>query len=198
MYNITTEIGGLAVEVDAVAVTVRIDAKRGTASITTSAFERGGIEYAVHNPTDPPRYRVDAGLIGRRVLEAAGAEDLKPVCRPAPPAGYLDEIEADDETDDLQKWRAFAFAWGLNRRRCSDLREELHKLLIQCEAPGELRARIVVGADRTRYWVELEECSLAGHLGPFTCYEDAEEAGNTTVREWSSPEETISLEPEAE
>lgn len=132
MYNITTEIGGSGgqrVEADAVAVTVRIDAKRGTASITTSAFERDGIEYAVNNPTDPPRYRVDAGLIGRRVLEAAGAEGLKPAKLPAPPAGYLDEIEDDDETDDLQKWRAFAFAWVRPRRRCSDLREELNKLL---------------------------------------------------------------------
>jgi len=46
----------------------------------------------------------------------------------APAEGYLDEIE-DDETDDLQKWRAFLFAWGLGRRRCSDMREDLDRLL---------------------------------------------------------------------
>ena len=132
MYNITTEIGGPGgqrVVVDAVTVTVRIDAKRGTASVTSYAFERGGIEYAIRNPTDPPSYRVDAELIGRRVLEVAGAKNLGYVELPVLPVDYLDKIEEDDETDDLQKWRAFAYAWVPRRRRCSDLREELHKLL---------------------------------------------------------------------
>lgn len=42
---------------------------------------------------------------------------------------YLDDIEQDDHLDDLQKWRAFAFALGLGRRRCSDMREAIHDAL---------------------------------------------------------------------
>ncbi len=46
-----------------------------------------------------------------------------------PPEGYLDEIDDDDELDDTGKWRAFVFAWGIERRRCSDLREDMDKKL---------------------------------------------------------------------
>lgn len=52
----------------------------------------------------------------------------------APEPEYLDRIEEGEFEaalceSDLQKWRAFAYAWGFRRRRCSDMREEMHAVL---------------------------------------------------------------------
>jgi len=130
MYNITTRIGGNdgpLVAVDAVTVTVRIDAKRNSASVAPRSFEKDATTYEVRRPDagSPVVVRVDESTIGRRVLEVAGvesdpaeskleraldclAEAFAGYCRDYPDPDHLPEAWVDAAQDLLGPKRATA------------------------------------------------------------------------------------------